>query len=165
MKKPLIFLAAFLVLVWGCNIKIGLDAPPLDWENFDPAHIDNTLSEKGALGSYRVIFWQSSPDSYTRARIVYYATSKGWTFTGEAQQDSSEMLFYHQAYRAIVDTVFKSQPKNKPAPAWFNTTCIIYQFKYLHREQDRRKNKIYHSEVMVSSDGSKMCVYPLLDDS
>ena len=142
-----------------------MGAPPIDWEDFDPVHIDKKLSEKGTFDNYRVLFWQSSEGAYTPRRIVIYAAGKGWKFVGAKEQDSSDMILYHKAYRAIADTFFKSRPENKSAPQWFNGTGVLYEFRYFLQVPNSRKVKLFQSEVLVSSDESKMCVYPLLDGS
>jgi hypothetical protein len=160
MKKYLVWLSLYLLFASACT----MGARPVDWEDFDPIHIDNNLSEKGLLNGYRVIFWQNVKGSYSEGEIVNYAAGKGWTLEGTEKRDSTDLACYQDTYRVIVDTVFKSH-KKRESPQWFKGGGIWYKFKFVQRASKKYPPKAYRSDVFVSADQSEMCVYPLLDDS
>ena len=162
-KKQLFFFPiAALLFSTACNIHMG--PPPLDWESFDPAHIDNKLSKKGPLGDFAIIFWQNTKGTYTARRLSDYAYSKGWrTLADTILMDSIGTRFYDLFVNSIVDTLSGKMNKHVEFPAWFKQGGRMYKFYFLRKTNG--KDSTYQSTVLVSRDESSACVYPIMDDS
>ena len=161
MRKYLFFLLTGLFLMEACH----KGAPPLDWDNFDAAHIDRSLSKKDPFNNYSIIFWQSTKGCYTRQKLANYAFVHGWRLAEIVRLDSLDARLYNGIVVGIVGTLFKPANKNKVQPDWFRNGVTLYKFGVPGQKVKKGFHKPYHSAELVSMDESSACVYPIMDDS
>jgi hypothetical protein len=154
-----------LLFIGACHFHWDEGAPSLDWDEFDPGHIDKTLSKKSPLGDYSVIFWQYTKGSYTRQKLANYVVGHHWMLVDSEKLDSASARLYEGIVVGIVNTLFNPVNKNHPPTDWFKSGVILYKFGFMRSSDKKAPPKWFHSEVLVSPDESKMSVYPIMDDS
>jgi len=152
--RKLILLLLSLSLLWSaCNRT----APQLNWEKFDPAHIDKNLSKKGGLYGYRIIIWQSGKGSFSRDTLDSYATGKHWVLASEGDKDQSSISWFNSAYQEVMKAV---QPGRQQELPFSFDKGTVYTYTYITNTLLPGKSKIWKVYLWVSEDEDRMCVLP-----
>jgi hypothetical protein len=134
-----------------------MTAPSLNWENFDPGHIDKKLSEKDGNDGYKIIIWQSAKGAFSKDTIDSYATGKHWVLANEGDRDEASISWFDSAYQEAMKA---GQPDRESTPPFSFNKGTVYTYTFITSTWVLGKSKVWKVYLWVSEDEDRMCVLP-----
>jgi len=147
-KNALIFFG--LLTLSGCK-TIG---PAAFWNEFDEDHIVKNISDQGAWGGYRLLYWKNTERPYKAKDVVIFAALHKW------QHFKTDSLKKEEVFTWVADhadSLSMHRPKHYPAIGETGVSLSFVDANWVAVGSDSTRNAIGYA--LLSSDGKQLIVY------
>lgn len=142
------------------------------WSNFQKEYLKENLSNQGAWGGYRAMYWQAEDTgTFNSKEVIDYAVKNGWKVVKSVEVNATELNSWNYNNKPIFPLSFEGftkMPSTNQAiyekfARWINTDLQVYMFRtgWIIVEPGTNETNEINGFIVLNNEGKEMSVYHL----